>query len=348
MTEKKKVRIGLGTFDLIKGIAILSVVIIHALRFNPTADAVEVGVLVSFLGMLLCGMMPMFFVISGYGFKKKPAVKMLKKTFSELVVPYLVAIPIAILLQLLLCKKTYPDLEYGLGVMKKQVISFLLGTDAAGPLWFFLAMFIATNLLNLILRAGKKWLQALLVVLCVAAGFAVMHFEFRYFRMIEGLTAVGYCYIGYVLKEKKLLGQAVYSVWTYVILIPLALLQVWESGGAGFDMMRGDYTVLSYVLAGCSGVLLIFIGLFLEQIKWDWLDLIRKCGMYSYWILIVHTIDSIAFPWYELWVELGSPYLAVPVTLGLRVVVIMVGCDMMKKITHMKYKNKLARGIRQK
>lgn len=345
MAEKKKVRIGLGTFDLIKGVAILSVVIIHALRFNPAGDTAAAGSPISFLGSLLCGLMPMFFVISGYGFKKKPVMKTVKKTFSELVIPYLVAIPIAILLQLLLYKKAYPDLAYGFGVMKKQLQSFLLATDAAGPLWFFLAMFIANNVLNLIFCVKKEWLRALLVCLCVAAGFAVMHLEFRYFRIIEGLTAVGYCYIGYLLKEKKLLAKAMYSAWTYILLAPMALLQVWESGGTGFDMMRADYTFLSYVFAGGTGILLIFIGLFLEQVKWNWLDLIRKCGMYSYWILIVHTIDSIAFPWYEMWVEMESSFLAVPIMLGLRVIVILVGCDIMKKITHIKYQNKMARSI---
>lgn len=345
MAEKKKVRIGLGTFDLIKGIAILSVVVIHALRFSPAGNSLAMNSPVSYLGSLFCGMMPMFFIISGYGFKKKPVIKTVKKTFSELVIPYLVAIPVAIFLHILLCKKIYPNLEYSLSVTKKQIISFLLGTDTAGPLWFFLAMFIANNVLNLILKVKKEWMQMVLVGLCVAAGFVVMHFEFRYFRIIEGLTAVGYCYIGYLLKEKKLLAKAMYSIWTYIVLIPMVLLQVWESGGAGFDMMRADYTVLSYVFAGCTGILLIFIGLFLEQLKWNWLDLIRKCGMYSYWILIVHTIDSIAFPWYEMWVELESAYLAVPIMLGLRVIVILVGCAIMKKITHMKYQHKMTRSL---
>jgi len=348
MAEKKKVRIGLGTFDLIKGIGILAVVIFHALRFNPEAQMETMGLLANSVGSLFCGMMPMFFIIGGYGLKQKPVMKTLKKTFSELVVPYLVAIPIAILLQLLLWNKTYPDLAHGLEVMKNQVISFLLGTDATGPLWFFLAMFIANNVLNLILNIRKKWMQALAVGLCVAAGFAVMHLDFRYFRIIEGMTAVGYCYIGYLLKEKKLLGTAMYSVWTYIILIPLVLLQLWVNGGAGFDMMKADYSFLSYALAGCSGIFLIFIGLFLEQVKWDWLDLIRKCGMYSYWILIVHTIDSIAFPWYVMWKELESPYLAIPISIGLRIVVIVVGCGIMKKITNLKYKKRMTRGSNKK
>ena len=82
MTEQKKIKIGLGSFDLIKGIAILSVIYLHAGWDSCFSNIVNI-VWKSFLG----GFMPMFFILNGYSFKKKPIIKMLKKTGSDFLVP---------------------------------------------------------------------------------------------------------------------------------------------------------------------------------------------------------------------------------------------------------------------
>lgn len=356
MSEKKKVRIGLGTFDLIKGIAILSVVVGHAVQGHPGGGNLLANPLSCLLGSLMCGLMPMFFIINGYGFRKKPVKIMLKKTFSELVVPYLVAIPIATVLHFFFFWKLYPDMQHRLVDAEKRIITFFLGTDSAGPLWFLLAMFLANNLLNVILKVKKESIQALFAILCVAVGFivmqfnSVMQFDHRSFRIIEGLTAVGFCYFGYILKEKKVLGRMMYSVWSYIILIAMCMIQFWGAlnGRTVFDMATAKYSVLSYICAGATGVLLLFGGLFLNKIKWDWLEFVRKCGMYSYWILIVHTVDYLAVPWWNLWEENPSVYLAFVIELGLRILIITTGCDIIKKITQVRYKNKMEKSIKAK
>lgn len=340
MTEQKKIKIGLGSFDLIKGIAILSVIYLHAGWDSCFSNIVNI-VWKSFLG----GFMPMFFILNGYGFKKKPIMKMLKKTGSDFLVPYFLIIPMAIFLHFICNMPLYPDVIYGFQDVKNYVISFLHGRDCAGPLWFFLALFIANNTLNLILAIKEKWMRIICVVFSVTAGFAVMHTGFCFFRIVEGLTAVGFSYIGYVLKEKRLLEKAYTSIWGYLILVPLWVFQVLilSKGGMILDMYSSEYTLLQFFLAGGIGLLLICIGLMLNRIKWNGMEFFRKCGMYSYWILMVHTIDMIAVPWHDLLRNNSLPLLEFAIELGLRVWIIVIGCTIIKMISQIRYRQRLER-----
>lgn len=109
-------------------------------------------------------------------------------------------------------------------------------------------------------------------------------------------------------------------------------------GGSGFDMARADYTFLSYVYAGGTGLLIVFCGLLLNRVNWFGKEFITKCGMYSYWILIIHTIDYLAVPWWDLWSENPYPILASVIELGLRILIITLGCEIIKKVTKLRYK----------
>ena len=78
MVEKKKVRIGLGAFDLIKGIAIIAVILHHT---RSGQSGVDSSFLVNLLKSFSCGLMPMFFIVSGYLFNRKSP-KRVEKYYS--------------------------------------------------------------------------------------------------------------------------------------------------------------------------------------------------------------------------------------------------------------------------
>ena len=143
MIQKKKVRIGLGTFDLIKGIAIAIVVFSHSVSRYTLDDFGFLAPVYYFMHTMGMGFMPMFFIISGYGFKEKPIGRTLRKTFSELIVPYLIVIPLSIVFYIIMYLWTN-DIPFILENTRKSMISFLLCPEMAGPLWFFISLFTAT------------------------------------------------------------------------------------------------------------------------------------------------------------------------------------------------------------
>ena len=197
----------------------------------------------------------------------------------------------------------------------------------------------------MILKYKKTLIQVVLVCLCVFLGFVFAYYDFKYYCSAVGMTAVGYCYIGYILKEKKILGKLMYSIWSYIVLVPFYVLQSWIfiNGGNGLDMWSGDYSFASYFLGGSIGLLILFVGIMLNDLKWKWLDLLRKCGMYSYWILIIHAIDRYFIPADTIRAHIHVSQLSFVIILGLRVWAIVIGCSIIKKISQIRYRKMLER-----
>lgn len=357
MEEKKKVRIGLGTFDLIKGIAMLSIIFIHTeWRYSAEQCPIFKSLGIVFALLLGSGAMPMFFMVSGYGFKEKSEKIILKKTFSELLLPYLRAIPIFFFVY---CVLQYPLFVSKVDLLKSAVLSsggfifgiprpgYFLGDDiSAGPLWFFLALFISTNLLNLVLKVKNEAIQMVLVVLCVLTGYALLKVDFLFYCLPQGLMALGFCYFGLLMKKKKFLDHWLYSKWTYIILAPiwfLMLAATLTGKSKGFDMAYGRFNLLEYMGAGASALLSMMIYIHFSRFDWKVFDWIGTIGRYSYWILYTHAIEMLAFPWYELVVFNPRPRLALLIELILKVIVILVGCAIFKKSSQIRYKKESER-----
>ena len=81
--SNNKLKITLGTFDLIKGIAMIAIIMSHALAKYKMRNNVLMSFPVNILaGILSNGTMPLFFILAGYSFKSRPGKKMLKKSFK--------------------------------------------------------------------------------------------------------------------------------------------------------------------------------------------------------------------------------------------------------------------------
>lgn len=356
MAEKKKVRIGLGTFDLIKGIAMLSVVFVHT-RWRYDAEQFPLFNLLGLIFAILLGSgaMPMFFIVSGFGFKEKSEKVVLKKTFSELLIPYIRAIPIFFFAYCALRYILFPTTWDLIKAAARGTCGYLLGIPrpgyffendsiSAGALWFFLALFIATNLLNIVLKIKNTTIQAITVILIVVAGYMLLKLDFLYYCIPQGLMALGFCYLGFIMKKQKLLDCWMYSKWTYFILVPiwfLMLVATLTGKSAGFDMANGRFSPLEYLGAGCSGLFSMIISIYLSKLDLKWMEWIGTIGRYSYWILYTHAIEMMVFPWYELAEANPSRPVALAIELTLKVIVILTGCMIFKKCSQIKYQRLL-------
>lgn len=358
MTEKRKVRIGLGTFDLIKGIAMLSVIFAHTKwRYDVQQFPVFNSLGLIFAILLGSGAMPMFFMVSGFGFKEKAEKVVLKKTFSDLLIPYIRAIPIFFFAYCALRYILFPTSWDLIKAAARGACGYLLGIPrpgyffgnqsiSAGALWFFLALFIATNLLNIVLKIKNTKIQSITVILLVIAGYILLKLDFLFYCIPQGLMALGFCYFGFIMKKKKLLDRWMYSKRMYFILVPvwfLMLVVTLTGKSTGFDMADGRFSLLEYFGAGCSGLFSMMVSIYLSQFELKGLSWIGTIGRYSYWILYTHAIEMLVFPWYELADASPNRYIALVIELVLKVIVILIGCMIFKKCAQIRYQRVLCR-----
>ena len=69
MQETKKFRGNLGTFDLVKGIAMMVVVMGHVIGYYDISKMPVMTPVFMLMAFAASGLMPLFFMISGFGFK---------------------------------------------------------------------------------------------------------------------------------------------------------------------------------------------------------------------------------------------------------------------------------------
>lgn len=347
---KKKKKINLSSFDLAKGLGIMAVVLMHMLPQYDLQRVVPLGWLYKGLHMLSAGVMPMFYIASGYSFKPKSSGKMAKKSFSELVKPYLfVMLAVGILFPL--CHYlTFRWLPGALTESTRFVLAFALGVATSGKaflgyilyecsvVWFLLSMFAAFNLLNQILRIkDTKW-QLVLIALCAALGFFLHHIGFIYYCIPQGLMATGYCYLGCLAKKHKVLTDGALSKWVWAVLAAAAIVQAFFGE---VNIAHGTYKlgVFDYLAAGGAGLIYLALGVKVSDLEWKVLEPIKKIGVYTYWIICIHSVEQTCIPWYQwsnLWADHQLRGFAGEILIKCAIYITV--CFILKKLTQRKYK----------
>lgn len=356
-TASRSGSIKLGIFAFAKGIGIILVILTHTFAHLDLEQSTSLCLIKMLVDCTKAGLMPMFFVISGFGLIKRAPGKMLKKTFSELVIPYLwVMAAYAVIFPLTYCYSAYngqwePTIDRTL----QYLVAFVLGIGANGTVvfghetawctaaWFFLALFVALNVLNLILRNKNTAVQIACVILCLILGAVLFHFNFFFYCIPQGLMAVGYCYVGYTLKRYRLLDQLQSCKWIYLILLPIFFA---ELIGGYFDLCRGQFrnVFLDYLGAGCSGILLMLLGIHFGKPEWKGLNRINQLGLYTYWIFAIHAVEMEALPWWyweKKWTR--NPWAALVLELAIKSLIFFICCTLLKANIKHQYSRKTAK-----
>lgn len=352
MTETKKFRANLGTFDLVKGIAMMFVVIGHVFSYYDVAKMPFLNPLLILMFFTANGLMPLFFIISGLGFKEKPVGVMLKKTASELLMPYgLVTVFTTLLFPVAhyLTYRWWPGalsetlryfLAFAFGISKSGKVLFGYSLYECTAVWFFLAMFVALNLLNLILKVRHEAAQAAFVVACVLAGWGCYVLDFTYYCIPQGLAAVGYYYVGYLFKKHKILERAKSSKARFGLYLALLIVTILQILHGRFNLAYGlfEHFGLEYLGTVCTGILFLFWGAYGGQAECNGLNWIRKIGIYTYWIMCIHGVEQTCIPWYQ-WSSImeGHQFLGFLIEIGIKTILYIVVCLILKKVTRYQY-----------
>lgn len=353
MTDTKKpIKIRLGSFDFIKGLGIILVILSHTIgRYSASPSPVirftEFSVL-----LVAKVLMTMFFLISGYSFRANSPKKMLKKSFSELMVPYLIIMGAYAVLYPIVNYPAYSSFKASVARSTQFVAAFLLGWTSSGrtflnyelawctAAWFFFALFIAMNVLNLIMKAKKETYRAALVILCVSSGYFMVKYDFLLFCIPQGLQAVAYCYVGYLLKKYRIIERIIDKVWVYAA---LALVYFMEYRWGTFDMSQGEFGVLFLELIGTisSALLLMLISIHVSRHELRCLEWISTIGFYSYWLLSIHAVEMEVIPWYYMPLTMPNHLLlAFICELLIKIVIMTTVCMLLKHLSKLRYQRR--------
>lgn len=351
----KGIRLNLSTFDFVKGIAVIGIILGHMFSHYDFEQDLSLLPFSLPLFVLRNAINPMFFIASGFGLRTNPPAKMLKKTAHELLRPYFyVTLFIAGLFPAVhyLCYRWWPG---AVQEMLRYLLAFLLGIPKTGKtvcgislyecsvMWFFLSLFIALSLLNLILRSKNTAAQLASVIACVLCGYVLIKLDLTYFCLPQGLMAVGYCYVGHLLKKHRVYtGERSFS-WLYIALAVVSVLQIFFGD---FNLAHGifQYGLLDYIGAGCAGALLLILGVHIGQREWKGLECFKLIGVYSYWIICIHSVELICIPWYMLSQAMAEHQLAAfLIESCIKGVILASGCFVLKKISRHTYKRRMNR-----
>ncbi len=348
---KQPIKITLATFDLAKGIAVLGIILGHMLA-NYDVDKVILLPFTAPFFLIKNAINPMFFIASGFALRPQPARKMLKRTARELVKPYLIVTALVCLLFPLVHFSFFRWWPGAFQETLRYALAFLLGTPKSGAvvlgvslyecsvMWFFLTLFLSLNLMNLILKLKNQTAQFLTVFACACLGFWGLVQGFPFFCLPQGLLALGYCYVGYLARDFGIFTDQKSHFWLYLALVLVTALQL---PYARFSISHGyhRFGMLDYLGSCCSGLLFLAVCVRINQQESRGLDWLRQIGVYSYWIMCIHSVEMVCIPWYTLSRAMPEhPLCALVIELLIKSAIIGAGCYILKTISKQIYKRR--------
>ncbi len=379
INSKRKVVTSIGMFDLLKGIAMLLIVLAHNRSVFPSlsldvitrysdsgfvklmpyvygASLVGRGIFAIIVAVLIA-QMPALLIIAGYSIRKQAIKKNVRTQSKELVKPYLITTFATVLMNVILHYAFFRYLPGALSESSKVLGGMLLGLSqtqqfgsitlyANGPIWFLLTMFWSLVLFNCLLNFAdekKIWLYVLVLSLL---GWLLSYIKYTPFCLSQGLVGVVYVYMGYYLKKTKALTKEydLKSIKIYVIavIIPNIVLAFF---GLVTEMADNVYSLgpISYIENGLLGIGVLYVFLRINSVvRGRTVKALRYIGRYSFYVMCVHTVEMIAVPWYVVAEAFGEHQVAGFFILYLfRLLIIAIGCFLVIKFVESKKKKKL-------
>lgn len=347
-----------GMFDLIKGYAIITILVEHTFgavsyaRLFGDISSPSVNYLLTIKSFLSLddALMPLFFIISGYGFSAISMKKCIKKQSRTLLKPYfLTALFVTIVFffsQLAYSGKLWRSvivtsrtaLSYLLGLPERTVF-FGIQLNLIGTIWFVLALFVSWVLLNAITLYVPERLRPLTVFACICMGYLIGRDMVIPFCLSQGLVGVGYLYAGQQIKKHDwLLKELPFPALCILFLLSAITFLVGNAGMAYSDYKLG---LIDIAGTGCFAFLIARGAMLLNNYNNALTDKLRMIGRYSFWIICTHTVESQGLFWGLFSKKFGDhAWIAFITILPLRSVLIFIMCTIVSQYNQMRIKQK--------
>lgn len=301
---------GLGYFYLARGVGMVLILLGHSM--TPFFSVAHATGLFSGAGSVLGGgIMAMFFMISGFGFYCRSPRKCLSTQYKLLLKPYFITTAAILATKVLLALVKQRSFAAHGGDL---VLTYLLGLNAEGGdslwgipvnsvsiMWFVLALFGGWLLYNGISRLESGKLRALLIVMCVVAGWGLTVISKVWpWCLPMALLAVGYLAAGDEIRRRELLTRKL-PLWCWALVWGVAACcAAW--GRVNMVACRWDLGLMDVAGSFCAGFLLLRGYSALMRKNWQgWpVRFLEAVGLYSLWIVFLHGYEKVIFPWYRL------------------------------------------------
>lgn len=273
------------TLDLLKGIGILAVIIGHLTVFGRQ--------------FIFSFHMPLFFVIAGFLYQRKPLTNRMKSDFKRLIVPYLITAGIIVicysLIDLFTRKGNTITWLYAAvwGSGSSRHMSPLFGDfPPIGAIWFLLAMFWCKFSFTLIETTFRNQYALLItsVLVSVSACLVDKYIINLPFAILPGLGAVVFYAAGYFLRQ-------LYGIYQVTLMSGSILLLIWVFATfvpeRPLGLVTCDYPLwpLSVVGGIAATIVIYFIMKKIADVQISPVRFIAWCGEVSIVFLCIHLID---------------------------------------------------------
>ena len=191
---------------------------------------------------------------------------------------------------------------------------------------------LAGFILNLVFRLEPEWMRAVCIIVAVAWCTRLPFISLIPFCIIQALCCCGYMYIGYLLRTHDLLYESL-GKKTIIILVILAF-SIMIPGNIEVSQNVWALGMLDYVASAITGFLLLRLCMLLnaERFKSKVTRALRTIGRYSLYILCVHTMEYLAFPWTKVQsLVSGHVVLGIVITFIMRCLIIAAGSELLKR-----------------
>ena len=273
------------TFDILKGLAIILVIIGHCDigRLHPFIDSFH---------------MPLFFFITGVFLKKRSLIEEIQISAKKIFIPYLFVVCCICIVELFMgfargpfCISEFLQLmtKYLLCVRGDHSPEWLIGD--IGILWFLPALFWGRNLVLLLINNVKSTkIQCALVAFFVFLGMLLHKYVFVPYCIPQGFFATGFIYIGFMTNFLDLLN----STKIKRILPVLIFLWIYSSSQGGLSMVCCWFS--TECISGTLGAYGVFFALYLAVKRFSikgrgFLNAISFLGRVCLVIYCVHAIE---------------------------------------------------------
>ena len=306
-------RTSVGMFDLFKGIGMILVLWHHSEWPEFTGWAVSPGASLWNFVVVTC-LMPMFFIVSGYGFRPVPLKKAVRQQSGLILRPYCYTGIATVVACFVFGCLTLPGVRSVIDFCLSEVIGFLFATQSGmlfglktgnpGPCWYLAALFLDWCCLCLMYeRKLKNWV--IWVICAVMFLISSLIPENIPLCLESAFRMIVYLLIGYRMKKRGFLEELTgWKLAVFAAATAVGAFFTLRSGVIDGAVPQSAFGSLIALLVGFEvpavSILLIRLILFFNRFQNPVTNAVSYIGQNSLLYFCVHTVEYLAFPWWKL------------------------------------------------
>ena len=334
----------LGMFDLTKGLLMLIIILMHSFTdyfhyweydFSQVSFTVEILLLP--LNILKYGIVPMFFMICGYGFRRRKMGTYIKTQLSYTLKPYIYVASVVFICTVM--KKILIHENIIEGIIY-QVLPYILAfcpgernflgifMDSIGPVWFFVVFVMAGILLNAIIKEKAFWIQCILITMLGIVGVELRMITLP-FCIQQTMICCGYLFVGMLIKKYKFPEK---EIPYYVVIVAIIFCLVFGIfGNVEVSQNVWERGVADLIVSYIAGIILFVLfqrgnflqGRYIEKIRW--------IGRHALWICCLHTVTYTVIPWEKIVVVFkNNPIVGFSIEFLFQLMFAIIGCKLLE------------------